>query len=70
MLAYPNRNAFYWRVSRKPKRQAPKSNEKDIRLVYRRREEATELLGFHVTPRTYGRRAGQQRILDAIDSPA
>jgi hypothetical protein len=44
-----------------PETRAPahqRSDEKDIRSVHRRRKEATELLGFDLTPRTYGGRAG------------
>src|SRR5271166_4327777 len=36
-------------VPRNQSASRPKSNEKDIGIVYRRREEATELLGFHAS---------------------
>jgi hypothetical protein len=57
----PLGNVFHLRCGRgekrlkRPRNQSaspPKSNEKDIGIVYRRREEATELFGFHVEERT------------------
>src|SRR4029077_16732899 len=52
-----------------PETRAPahqRSDEKDIRLVYRRRKEATELFGFDVTTRTYGGRAGAAEDLGRV----